>query len=621
MAPRTPKSGLGQVLGQLLPYLAREKGRLALVVLIALFAAGAELLTLGLLLPFLEIVAGRANAPFSSKTPFALILPYLEPLTLEAKIRLLVVGMAILMSLRQAAVYLENRVTVWVRLHLDILLRKTVFDRILDLDMGRIYREKLSELFTVLNNFTGYTSALIFSCVSVIPQIVLLLLYLGILMALSWQLTLVSCLCLILIFFLMGPLHRRRREWGQHEKSIALDINNFGFEILSAMQLLRLFAREDHARENLDRHLRTLHLVANRSTHYSAMSGALFQISTWATMALLVSLATAVFTFDGATWVELVLLYIFVITRLAGPASFINAQRSQIASHLASAEKLVDFLVESRANILKDGTRTVIDLPGDVCFQNVSFRYAESEPKSLKSVSFTIHKGQITALVGPSGAGKSTVLALLSRMHDPSSGRITAGGIDLREFRIRDWRRQIGVVSQSTFLFNTTARENIRYGRLGATDGDVVLAAKMANAEEFLTRFPSGYDTELGDRGVRLSGGQAQRIAIARAVLSNPSLLILDEATSAQDSASERAVQEAVDRLSDQRTVVVVAHRLSTVRNADHIVVLDQGQVIEEGTHESLIAAKGRYAQLVELQDLGFDKSDRRLVTAAEGGA
>ncbi|PMB21258.1 ABC transporter ATP-binding protein, partial [Fischerella thermalis CCMEE 5198] len=235
-------------------------------------------------------------------------------------------------------------------------------------------------------------------------------------------------------------------------------------------------------------------------------------------------------------------------------------------------------------------------------FNHVSFAYPGHEKMVLKDVDLYLPRGTTLALVGSSGAGKSTIADLLPRFYDPISGSITIDGIDIREFEITSLRKGMAIVSQDTFLFNDSVRNNIAYGRPDATDDEIITAAKQANAYEFISKLPQGFDTLIGDRGVMLSGGQKQRLAIARALLQNPEILILDEATSALDTVSECLVQEAIDDLSRDRTTLIIAHRLSTVQKADQIAVLDQGRVVEVGTHEELLQKNGHYYRLYSMQ-------------------
>jgi subfamily B ATP-binding cassette protein MsbA len=239
----------------------------------------------------------------------------------------------------------------------------------------------------------------------------------------------------------------------------------------------------------------------------------------------------------------------------------------------------------------------------EIQFQNVSFGYDPDRPV-LQGISFTAKLGEIVAIVGSSGVGKTTLVNLIPRFYDPTSGLITIDGTDIRRVTIRSLREQMGIVTQDTILFDDTVFNNIAYGRRGVSMEKVVEAARVANAEEFVEALPEGYQTRIGERGVRLSGGQKQRLAIARAILKNPPILILDEATSALDVESERLVQEALDRLMENRTTFVIAHRLSTIIKADTILVLDEGRLIEQGTHSQLMAAGGVYCRLYQSQVL-----------------
>jgi subfamily B ATP-binding cassette protein MsbA len=234
----------------------------------------------------------------------------------------------------------------------------------------------------------------------------------------------------------------------------------------------------------------------------------------------------------------------------------------------------------------------------DVRIERVSFRYAPEHPEALHEISFRIAPGETVALVGPSGAGKTTVAALLPRFWDVSAGRIFIEGIDVRDLRLEELRGAIGIVPQEPTLFSGTVRENIEYARPGAAEADIVAAARAAHATEFIERLPQGFDTRVGERGVKLSGGQRQRLAIARVFLKDPAIVILDEATSSLDSESERLVEEAMEELLRGRSTLIIAHRLSTVRRADRVVVLDRGRVVEEGRHADLLAEGGVYAKL-----------------------
>jgi subfamily B ATP-binding cassette protein MsbA len=301
--------------------------------------------------------------------------------------------------------------------------------------------------------------------------------------------------------------------------------------------------------------------------------------------------------------------FINIVAMLFGPASaFVNLY-TQIAGAVGAADRVFEFL-DARPEVEEAGAVQLAAVDGRVRFERVSFRYGEDEPDVLHDIDLEVESGEMTAVVGPSGAGKTTLVSLLPRLYDATTGRVLVDGTDVRSVTLDSLRTHVAVVPQETFLFGTTLAENIGFGRVGATREQIEAAAKVANAHDFITDLPDGYDTEVGERGVRLSVGQRQRIAIARAILRDPRILILDEATSAQDSESERLVQQAMARLLAGRTSFVIAHRLSTVLRADRIVVLENGGITQVGTHSGLLAEGGIYARLYALQFAGDAVND-----------
>jgi ATP-binding cassette subfamily B protein len=283
-------------------------------------------------------------------------------------------------------------------------------------------------------------------------------------------------------------------------------------------------------------------------------------------------------------------------TRLFFPIGSLLGVQLEVQSSLALFDRIFDYL--DRPVDIVEGTRTLAHPRGDVAFEDVCFRYDE-DAWTLKDVSFTVPAGTKTALVGETGSGKTTCGYLVARLYDATQGTVSIDGVDVRDLTFTALTSAVGVVAQETYLFHSTVRENLRFAKPDATDAEVEDAARAAQIHDLIASLPDGYDTVVGERGYRFSGGEKQRMAIARTILRNPPILVLDEATSALDTQTERLVQEALERLSEGRTTIAIAHRLSTVRDADQIVVLDGGRVVETGTHDELLAAGGRYAQLV----------------------
>ncbi|MDL1894369.1 ABC transporter ATP-binding protein, partial [Sphingobacteriales bacterium CHB3] len=294
--------------------------------------------------------------------------------------------------------------------------------------------------------------------------------------------------------------------------------------------------------------------------------------------------------------------YIVVLSQMLPPIKLFGQTFNSVQEGIGAAGRVFKILDTEPAILDKPSATSITEFKHQIRYENVSFKY-ETGDVVLKGVSLEIKQGERVAIVGPSGGGKSTLVDLLPRFYDPREGRITLDGIDLRDITLDSLRKLMGIVTQETILFNDTVRNNIAYGRSDTSLDHIIEAAKIANAHEFISRLPNGYDTKIGDRGTKLSGGQRQRISLARAILKNPPILIFDEATSALDTESEILVQEAVERTLAGRTSVVIAHRLSTIQHSDRIIVIEKGEIVEEGKHAALLAnSKGVYRRLYELQ-------------------
>ncbi len=304
----------------------------------------------------------------------------------------------------------------------------------------------------------------------------------------------------------------------------------------------------------------------------------------------------------GRSAMPQLLAFVFVFYRLIPRLSATNNFLALAGQYWPFVDRIAQLLRTDDKEYMADGAHPFAGLRRTIEFRNVSLHYLEGEPWAVKDLSCVIPKGSLTALVGTSGSGKSSVADLVLRLFDPTAGEVLVDGIDLRQLNLACWRGSIGVVGQDTFLFNATVRENLTFGRPDAGESEVLAAARAANVHEFVERLANGYNTVIGDQGYRLSGGQRQRLALARAILREPEILVLDEATSDLDSRSEQLIQKSLDSQRGERTILVIAHRLSTVARADQILVLSQGQLVEQGTHDELLAWNGHYAQFWRLQ-------------------
>src|SRR5258708_4746239 len=416
--------------------------------------------------------------------------------------------------------------------------------------------------------------------------------------AVSWQLTVPAVVFLfaasiVLKYLSSQPLRRA----GAQLSTATAQVSQLLMETITGIKMVRLAVAERHMTQIHTRALDLATASQRRAALIQCLSAPLFSALAGLFVSLLL-LANALFrTIDPSIWLGSVLLFLFLLFRLMTPVSNLNVARARLVTDMPYFESLVDFYREAGDRREKNGRIQAKPLRNSIVFENVQFSYGASEKPVLVDFTLRINRGETIAIVGRSGAGKSTLIGLLAALWDPQAGRIVVDGTDLRDFDRRSWRRRLAVVTQDVFIFNDTATNNIRFGRIEADMDSIRAAATFASANDFIDEFLQGYETILGDRGVRLSGGQQQRIAIARAILANPDILILDEATSQLDTFTERAIQDAVEQIAKDRTVLVIAHRLSTIQKADKVVVLDEGRVVEVGRHQELLMKNGAYRQ------------------------
>ena len=560
-----------------------------------------------LLIPFLNALFGMpsllpANSGWLSAFLNRTIGMLLDPNDKMGSLQIVIFIIVVSVALKNFFVWLAGNLGAQLQEYVTRDVRDAVYTHLQRLPLGFFARTKVGQIISRVISDTAQVKNVITTLVTQSFQsAALVLAYIAVLLSTSFQLTLIALIVAPLVIGALQPLLRRLRRGYRRLGDDYGEMTSVLQEAVSGVRLVKAFRAEPYEEHRFldasDRYSDGL----MRITRVAFLSQPITEfLGTLVAVAILWIGARMVLVGHTMQSAQLI-TFLVIVMRLLQPMKQLSQVPTTAQMALAASDRLFEVLDSPTELMLDQGTRTVDGFHEELEFEHVSFAYDE-EPV-LIDIDFTARKGEVVALVGPSGAGKSTLVDLIPRFYEPTSGRILVDGIDSRELRLPSLRSLTGIVSQDTVLFNDTVRNNIAYGAGERfTDAQIVAAATAANAHGFISELPLGYETVLGERGMRLSGGQRQRIAIARALLIDPPILILDEATSALDTESERLVQEAIDRLLAGRTVFVIAHRLSTVIHADQILVLDRGRIVERGTHQELLALRGAYFRLYSMQ-------------------
>lgn len=572
--------------------------------LASLFSTLTEGLGLGLVLPLLN------DSLIGSDLLRAI--PLLEQLqdgladwSLIDRVRLAAVGLVAIILLRSFLTVTTQLLSTRLQLNVERELEQQVVQQLHAVQLAFIHRHKLGELITLLTHHVWQSGRLVQSVLNGVSNIFTLIIYTALALLVSWPLTLIAVGLLLFLFFIAkAGFSARIKAAGEAETRARSRLRVRTVESITGLKLIHLFGREQWSLQRFQEELETVQRTSYDSSQLVNLSRHLLTVL--AVLLLSSLLVGSTFLFPGQLegWLTRLVLLLGIAFRLLTPLSALNWMNSQVINLAPILAGVLDFLRHDDKPYLHNGTQQAPPLQIGIVFDQVTFRYQADEEPVLHEVSFTIPKGKMTAVVGPSGAGKSSLVNLIARLYDSETGAIHIDGVDLRQLDLTSWRNQLAVVNQDIFIFNDTVRANLQFARQTATEAEIREAAQLAQAHDFIMELPQQYDTLLGDRGTRLSGGQQQRLAIARAILADPQLLIFDEATSALDSETEQTLQQAIEHYGRRRTLLVIAHRLSTIRHADKIVVLNGGQVVEQGTHEQLLAHNGLYRRLVQAQNL-----------------
>jgi subfamily B ATP-binding cassette protein MsbA len=482
-------------------------------------------------------------------------------------------------------------------------LRNQLYDRIQDLSLAFFQKERTGTLMSRITNDVNILKSMVSTAVtSSMRDIATIVGLTAVIFYQNWRMAILAFFILPVAFWPIFILGRKVRRVSTGCQEAMADLSAFLHETFAGNKIVKAFGMEAHEKQRFFNQTKQLFNLEIKGVKIRALSGPIMEVFGGLGIAFVIWYGGSE-VISGKTTPGTFMSFLACVLLLYDPVRKLSQLNNTIQQGMAAVDRIFD-IIETTTDIQDPDTpRPIAATPHDLRFENVRFNYGDQEV--LKGIDLTVEQGQVLALVGMSGGGKSTLANLIPRFFDATSGRILIDGIDIREFAVADLRRQISIVTQEPILFNETVRDNIAYGSVDADADRIVQAAKAAFAHDFIERFPNGYDTKIGELGGRLSGGEKQRLCIARALIKDAPILILDEATSSLDSEAEAVVQKALENLMQGRTTVVIAHRLSTVAAADRIAVIVGGTIVEEGTHESLLAREGEYKKLYAIQYAG----------------
>lgn len=589
-----------------LPYFRFLKQHKVLLSLVLLAGLGASLMEgIGISMIFPIVQGADSLATTSLPFPFNVITAFFADMTIGERLRTVALILVIIMAIKGCMLYLKNICSIRLRIIISRHFQMEAFKQLMRAGMGYFNKQKGGELLTIINVHADNmgTSLARFGTIVHLPFTIIILITM--LVYLSWQVTIVSLFLAALLFFAMRRLVRKTDLAGRKLSAALKRVGGTLLDDITGMKVIRLFNRERGEINRFEKVVVNKNEVVFGIGRLTSLAAPITEfIGALIVASVIVSASLFMFRPNSSYGIGFLLVFLTAFYRIIGPINVINSTRVAFTGDLPYYREVFSFLDFSDKLYMDNGTELVTELKQKIELRNVSFNYEAGDKTVLRAVSFTVDKGSKVGVVGSSGAGKSTLTELLLRFYDPQQGQLLIDGVDLKQLNLDNWRKLVGVVSQDVFLFNDTLKNNIAFANPGASQSEIENAARKAHAHDFIQALPRGYATLIGDRGVLLSGGQRQRIAIARAILANPQVLIFDEATSALDTESEKIVQEALDEVGQGRTVITIAHRLSTVADSSKIIVMEAGKVVEEGTHQELLNLNGVYSKLVKMQKL-----------------
>ncbi|MGB3728219.1 MAG: ABC transporter ATP-binding protein [Thermodesulfobacteriota bacterium] len=584
------------ILNQIRPY----KKYIALLIFLFFIASAFDGISIGLLVPLLTSLQQVQNYEELPKI-LQFIIDFFAQYPVEKQVVISLVFVVISVLLKNIFLAISRYLAYWITTRIIVNLRMQVINTLMFVGIGFYNNVKTGDIVEKTIYNTIMTEEIVKNATELIDYFASFTILMTLLVIFSWKLTILTIILAAVIAFLVSIYINRLSVIGQKFIVNSRELTAMVHESFSGIQVIKSFNMENRQtqviNEQLEKtaknHLRII--FGNYMVHIITEALGVIAIG------VLFVIAINLTDMNYKIVLTQLLPFIYILARMLPTLKMINQARGVIESRWPGFEAVYDIIRLDNKPFIKDGNDTFTGIKNSINFKSVTFSYNNDDKNALKSVDFQIPKGKTTAVVGESGAGKSTITNLLLRFYDPQTGNILIDNEPLPSFNISSYRRSIGIVSQDTFIFNDTVSNNIAFGNFEETSQEQVIeAAKRAGAHDFISSLPDGYDTFLGERGIKLSGGQRQRISIARAILKDPEILILDEATSSLDSTTEQQIHSAITELSQNRTVVVIAHRLSTIKNADQIIVLNEGRVSEIGNEKELLSNKGDYYKLTQ---------------------
>jgi subfamily B ATP-binding cassette protein MsbA len=513
------------------------------------------------------------------------------------------VAIMLLVIIRSIFYYMQGFFIAYVQQGIVRTFRDQLFEKYQRLSLEYFHKRRTGEVISrVMNDVVVLNESIDVGFHQMVTDSVTVIVFLTFVLILSWKLTLLSLVVMPILFLFIWWIGRKMRKYSRRAQERMADVNSVLEESISNLRIVKAFSMEAFETRKFFASTYTYFKTLLKMTRVRHLGNPINDLlSTAAAVLILLYAGTRIIAGAGEMTAGDFMVFVLAMFALIKPLKSLTQIHVKLQIGTAAAQRIFDVFDAEETITDRPDAVTVPAFSDTLSFEHISFSYNQQEPV-LEDVSFSVRKGEVVALVGPSGAGKSTLFNLVPRFYDPLEGAVKVDGRDIRTFTMKSLRSLMGIVTQETYLFNDTIRNNIAYGLETVTAEAVEQAARMANAHRFIEEFDLGYDTIVGNRGVRLSGGQRQRLAIARALLRNPEILLFDEATSSLDTESEMLVQEAIDRLMANRTTLVIAHRLSTIKHANTIVVLDKGRIVQSGTHDQLVEQDGLYRKLYMMQ-------------------